>query len=491
VSLSRSEVRTLGGGGTGATRRAGPLLTRPVVAGLVRAGDLLVVVAAGFVAGWLRFGVGESEAPDVLRLVHLSGSLVAALAFGSAAGYAFEDLRDPGRALGRLLLAWSAAIGTVLVVLDALKSGEDVSRLWVGYWWGAGALALMGFRIAVGLAIGTAQRHGALRRAVLVVGGPGGAPDGRLASRLLGEVGEEIRIVGETPFPTGRAGPPNGHPLRRYPELAALLRERHVDEVVIATDGVAAEDVAALVRWLRTFPVAASLATEAIGGRLPVLGLARIGRTPLLRVVERPLDGWQRVVKTLEDRILGSLFLLLAAPLMAVIAVTVKLTSPGPVLYRQLRHGFNQQPIEVLKFRTMYADCCDPPDAREVRQATRDDPRVTPVGRFLRRTSLDELPQLINVVRGEMSLVGPRPHALAHNDAYAAMIDDYLARHRVKPGITGWAQVNGCRGETATLEEMERRIRFDLEYVERWSLLFDLLILARTVHRLLDHRNAW
>jgi putative colanic acid biosynthesis UDP-glucose lipid carrier transferase len=139
----------------------------------------------------------------------------------------------------------------------------------------------------------------------------------------------------------------------------------------------------------------------------------------------------------------------------------------------------------------MYADCCDPPDAREVRQATRDDPRVTPVGRFLRRTSLDELPQLINVVRGEMSLVGPRPHALAHNDAYAAMIDDYLARHRVKPGITGWAQVNGCRGETATLEEMERRIRFDLEYVERWSLLFDLLILARTVHRLLDHRNAW
>jgi putative colanic acid biosynthesis UDP-glucose lipid carrier transferase len=116
---------------------------------------------------------------------------------------------------------------------------------------------------------------------------------------------------------------------------------------------------------------------------------------------------------------------------------------------------------------------------------------VTPVGRFLRRTSLDELPQLINVVRGEMSLVGPRPHALAHNDAYAAQIDDYLARHRVKPGITGWAQVNGCRGETATLAEMERRIRFDLEYVERWSLLFDLLILARTVHRLLDHRNAW
>jgi putative colanic acid biosynthesis UDP-glucose lipid carrier transferase len=380
-------------------------------------------------------------------------------------------------------------VAGVLVLLYALKSGEAVSRLWIGYWWLAGIVGSIALRAGVALAVAAAQQAGHLRRAIVLIGDEEARE--RLARELRTAGGAGIRLVAGLPFPVVGEGHGGVHPLLRHPELAATLRADHVDEVVVVTDGVPASAVDALVRWLRTFPVAASLVAEGVGGRTPILALTRIAETQVLRVIEQPLDGWKRVVKALEDRILGGLFLILALPLMLVIAVAVKLGSPGPVLYRQLRHGFNQEPIEVLKFRTMYVDRCDAPDAAVVRQATRDDPRVTPVGRFLRRTSLDELPQLINVVRGEMSLVGPRPHALAHNDAYAAVIDGYLARHRVKPGITGWAQVNGCRGETASLGDMERRIRFDLEYVERWSLLADLAILGRTALQLIDGRNAW
>jgi putative colanic acid biosynthesis UDP-glucose lipid carrier transferase len=180
--------------------------------------------------------------------------------------------------------------------------------------------------------------------------------------------------------------------------------------------------------------------------------------------------------------------LLFCLPLMLLVALAIKLEGAGPVFFRQLRFGFNNNPITVLKFRTMVAEAAKDPFAR---QARRDDPRVTRVGRFLRKTSLDELPQLINVLKGDMSLVGPRPHAIAHNEYYAEIIDGYLRRHRVKPGITGWAQVNGLRGETATVQAMHERVIHDLYYIENWSLRFDLWILLRTLVVGFIHRNAY
>jgi exopolysaccharide biosynthesis polyprenyl glycosylphosphotransferase len=179
------------------------------------------------------------------------------------------------------------------------------------------------------------------------------------------------------------------------------------------------------------------------------------------------------------------------APLMLLIALLVRLASRGPALYRQRRYGFNNEVIEVFKFRTMYADSCDMPSAGDVAQARRDDPRVTRIGGFLRRTSLDELPQFLNVLNGTMSIVGPRPHAVAHNERYAHVIDEYLARHRVKPGITGWAQVNGLRGETDTIDKMEKRVAYDLYYIEHWSLAFDLRIILRTLFVGFTHPNAY
>jgi putative colanic acid biosynthesis UDP-glucose lipid carrier transferase len=172
------------------------------------------------------------------------------------------------------------------------------------------------------------------------------------------------------------------------------------------------------------------------------------------------------------------------------VALAIKLTSPGPVFFKQKRYGFNNEIIEVFKFRSMHVERCSG-EGGQIAQATRNDDRITPLGRVLRRTSLDELPQFINVVRGEMSIVGPRPHAVAHNEQYAQLVDEYLARHKVKPGITGWAQVNGLRGETDTLDKMERRVQFDLHYIENWSLAFDLKIILQTLLVGFSHPNAY
>jgi exopolysaccharide biosynthesis polyprenyl glycosylphosphotransferase len=221
-----------------------------------------------------------------------------------------------------------------------------------------------------------------------------------------------------------------------------------------------------------------------------VLDSRQYGDIGTFRVMDKPLDELAALVKHIEDIVIAAICLLITLPLMLAIAVAIKLDSRGPALFRQKRLGANNLPFDLLKFRSMYVEQTDPLGHQLTRAG---DPRITRVGRFLRMTSLDELPQLINVLKGEMSLVGPRPHALAASAAgvaYARAISDYPIRHRVKPGITGWAQVNGWRGETKTIEQIRRRVEHDLFYVENWSLSFDLLILGRTVFAVLSRANA-
>jgi putative colanic acid biosynthesis UDP-glucose lipid carrier transferase len=204
----------------------------------------------------------------------------------------------------------------------------------------------------------------------------------------------------------------------------------------------------------------------------------RLAGMSVIELNATPLDGPDALVKAALDRVAAALLLLLLSPLLVAVALTIRLDSPGPVLFRQPRHGHDGRVFDVLKFRTMRVT-----ERAPARQATREDPRITRIGRALRRTSIDELPQLINVLRGEMSLVGPRPHPVALNDAYADRLHAFMQRHRVKPGMTGWAQVNGYRGETDTLEKMRKRLEHDLYYIENWSLLLDLRILALTLVR--------
>ncbi|HBL7018668.1 MULTISPECIES: undecaprenyl-phosphate glucose phosphotransferase [Serratia] len=212
-----------------------------------------------------------------------------------------------------------------------------------------------------------------------------------------------------------------------------------------------------------------------------------VNGVPVVPLFETPISGMNMVLKRLEDIILSASILVFISPVLVCISLAVKLTSPGPIIFRQQRYGIGGKPINVWKFRSMKVM----ENGGDVVQATKQDSRVTPVGRFLRRTSLDELPQFINVLRGEMSIVGPRPHAVSHNEQYRKLIDGYMLRHKVKPGITGWAQINGWRGETDELEKMQKRIEFDLEYIRNWSVWFDIKIVFLTIFKGFVHKSAY
>jgi exopolysaccharide biosynthesis polyprenyl glycosylphosphotransferase len=253
-----------------------------------------------------------------------------------------------------------------------------------------------------------------------------------------------------------------------------------IDEVVLAIPSADARN-AAVLRKLSAAPIGVRQCVEPVSVWTGTCRTRSADKLDFVRVLEPPLRDWRGVRKAIEDRVLAGLMLIPLGPAMLVIAALVKCTSSGPALFRQVRHGLNNQLIEVLKFRTMYENKCDP-NAEKLTQ--RDDPRVTPLGAVLRATMLDELPQLINVLRGEMSIVGPRPHALrakAGGLLYREAVPHYDARHRMKPGITGWAQVNGWHGTTDTVEQIEKRVEYDLQYIENWSVELDLLIILRTM----------
>ena len=270
-----------------------------------------------------------------------------------------------------------------------------------------------------------------------------------------------------------------------------MARHLRTVRMPVALPWQAAARLRDVVQQLAVTPIAIRLAPDLAAFDYAGRSFVQVAGLPMLHLFDRPISGWSRVTKAAEDYLLGTLFLILLSPLLLIIALAIKLDSPGPTLFRQRRLGFNNNPIEVWKFRSMHADKEDPDCLVQV---TKDDPRVTRVGRLLCRTSFDELPQLANVLRGEMSIVGPRPHApgtRARGQLFEEVVERYAARHRVKPGITGWAQVNGWRGETNTLEKIQKRVEYDLYYIDNWSIWFDLRIIARTVAVLLRDNRAY
>ncbi len=272
----------------------------------------------------------------------------------------------------------------------------------------------------------------------------------------------------------------NHHPCN--PELAAENIERLIDieavkVVYLVAPSGASKCFEAVYKKLLQRQVAIHWIPDIFALDLVNHSVGELAGLPVVTLSETPLTGTRHLAKVIEDKVLGSLILLAISPLMLIIAAAICLDSPGGVFYRQARGGWNREPFRIWKFRTMYQ--CDP-DGAAVKQATKNDPRVTRVGAFLRRTSLDELPQLFNVITGDMSLVGPRPHAMSHDSEYSKRISTYMSRHHIKPGMTGLAQVRGFRGETTTIEDMQQRIESDLEYINQWSLGLDLSILVRT-----------
>jgi len=371
----------------------------------------------------------------------------------------------------RLGAAWLGVLAGALLAVFLVDPLALPPREWLVVWLGLTFFLLSGSRIAAAAWMERARRRGLLAWHVAVVGS---GPWGREAARRLEHERRDIRVVGYLDLPSARDAADVEVGLRQ------LLTTQSVDHVAIALDPADLDHVPELLDLLRHFPFEVGVLPAMSPATVPTLGHRRLGDLTSFTCLQKPIDGWAWLGKSAFDRLVAATAVIFLLPLLVLIAAAIKLTSPGPILFKQKRLGFNQQPVDVFKFRSMYSDRCDLHNAQEVKHATRDDPRVTPVGRFIRRTSLDELPQLLNVLRGDMSLVGPRPHAVAHDEYYATLIDGYLGRHRAKPGITGWAQVNGCRGEIHAIEDMRRRIELDLFYIDNWSLWFDFRILVRT-----------
>ncbi len=393
----------------------------------------------------------------------------------------------PVSAITDIVSHWLVLLGILWAFAYATSSLGYFDTRVLG-WWAALTPLLQWASVGIGhrLLRWRARQPRSRSSAVIVGAGPLGA---KVAQALLADSTQGRELLG---FFDDRRGErvhaeARNHHLGTLDGLAHFIRSHNVREVYITLPLGSQPRIVALLEQLQGTTASLFFVPDVFGisiiqGRLQDLnGMAVVG------ICDTPFTGSNELVKRLSDLVLASLILLLVAPLMLVIAAGVKLSSPGPVIYKQRRNGLDGEEIKVYKFRSMRVM----DDTPEVRQATRDDPRVTRFGAFLRRTSLDELPQFFNVLQGRMSIVGPRPHAVAHNEQYRELIKAYMVRHKVKPGITGWAQVNGLRGETDTLDKMRARVEYDLEYLRNWSLGLDLQIIARTVRLVVLDRNAY
>jgi Undecaprenyl-phosphate glucose phosphotransferase len=449
--------------------------------------DFLLLAASGLLFYFIYVGYQEGNAAAYMVAIFglSAGSVFAQRSRGTYNTTKFiESFWQAKNILGVVTIAF----GAFVVVAFALKVSDDFSRIWVFAWY-LSAIGLLFWRVGLTrLLTYHLAASGRMGRSIAVIGATDQA-DAFLTQ--LRQINHPWNVVaGVFDDRISRVGPQFG----AYPvlgttgDLMEFVRQNRVDEIVICMPWSAERRISGFLDQLRELPVYVRLAADLAGYLAATPKLTLIGRIPMLDMLNKPIDGWRLIAKSITDKVLGVAFLIVALPFLALIAIAVKLESPGPVLFRQIRYGFNNRPFELLKFRTMYANRGEEPN---VPQARRGDPRVTPVGRFLRRWSLDELPQIFNVLAGSMSLVGPRPHAAVHNEAYAQQIGAYFSRHRVKPGITGWAQVNNLRGETDTIEKMRARIAYDVEYIENWSMLFDIRILIRTVLTVLRGSNAY
>jgi Undecaprenyl-phosphate glucose phosphotransferase len=467
--------------------RQGPTISERIVSRVVVASDAFAILAVGAVA--MRW---DSSSADwhLEGLVVLLGALLGSNLLHLAGAHRFEQLGDLGASIGRTLLGWLMTLGALLLATLVIEPISSADGPWIAVWFSASAVLLVTSRVVLHHQIKRWDRAGRIGEVVAVVGA------GALAQRLLRSFNASAggpRIFGVYDHhASSLPGRCMGQPIRGSIEtLVRDVRTHGIDTVIVALPPDSEHLTVDTLNKLSLLPVAVRLCPGALALRLGTVQASHVGGLTFLNVIDRPLRDWTWILKSIEDRLLAFLIVMLISPLMLAIALLIKFDSPGPVLFRQKRYGFNNQLIEVLKFRTMYRELTD---SNADRLTQRNDPRITRIGAFLRRTSLDELPQFLNVLRGDMSIVGPRPHALSAKAGtllYQEAVKHYDARHRMRPGITGWAQINGWRGETETLEQIRKRVEHDLYYIEHWSVAFDLRIILRTILGGFTGRNAF
>jgi Undecaprenyl-phosphate glucose phosphotransferase len=457
-----------------------------VIPGLMVTLDSLVILSAGLISYVTIISFGD---PEYYIAAVAFVWLTTILLMNLAGLYDFEAIMRPLAFSDKIIIAFVTTFAFVLAAAFALKVSIEYSRIWTASFAVSSCFATLLFRFLAARIMGfLADRQLFTRNVVLVGSGP-------QAAKLLAYINKSqprfISVLGV--FAESPAETTNG--ISRYPvlgtfdDLPSYIRGHRVDDVIVSLAWSADDQIAAIMERLRELPVNVYLGADLIGFRVQIRpSPSHFGELPIVEVMGTPLAAWSGVQKAALDYGLGIILTVLLLPVMILVAIAIKLESKGPALFWQERYGFVNKVFEICKFRTMKYN--EAPETKII-QATRSDPRITRLGLLLRRLSLDELPQLFNVLNGTMSLVGPRPHAVQHNEEYAQVIRGYFARHRVKPGMTGWAQVNGFRGETKTLEQMQARVQYDVYYVENWSLLFDLTILVKTAVICVTGRNAY
>ncbi len=454
--------------------------------------DLVSVLLGGILAYAIRFDGFQSglSIPDNYRLVLVLGTLLGAVIFPFFGIYRSWRGRGWLQQLQILSFAWLSVVMALIVIGVAFKANLEYSRQWFFLWAALSLVLIIVSRFLLGQVLRVLRARGGNQKRIVILGA------GRLGRSVAHKIKEANwtglnveyflddaehllnTLVDEIPV-RGNVG--------RIIDAIGENKPR-IDEVWIALPLRAESRVKEVLHALRHSTVTIRFIPDIFSFRLLNHSVTEIAGIPILDLNATPMVGINRLVKAVEDRILGLLILTLISPLLAIIAIGVKFSSPGPIIFKQRRHGWDGKTINVYKFRTMYMH---QEDDGKITQACKNDQRITKFGAFLRQTSLDELPQFFNVLQGKMSIVGPRPHALAHNEEYKDQIDAYMQRHKVKPGITGWAQINGCRGETDTLEKMKKRVEYDHYYIENWSLWFDLKIIFLTMSRGFTHQNAY
>jgi len=464
----------------------------PFVRGVIRLADFLALLTSGSLITALYV-----RPLDERLLTHYAVPLVLAplllvALIGSFNGYAALFRLRPFAASGRATALWAAVVAGFTLLVFFLKIGEEFSRVWLAAWFVCGAAALVVVRYAATRVLRRWREAGLLTKRAVLIGG--GAEAAELIQALEADPNADVRICGIFDDRDASRAPAlaGGYPrLGRIDEIIEFGRQADIDMLIVALPVTAEPRLADLFRRVSVLPIDIRLSVQTSRVRFRPRAYSFLGSVPLLDVFDKPIAHWDAVTKRVFDVTIASAALVVLSPLMLATAAAIRLDAPGPVVFRQRRWGFNNEVIEVWKFRSMYHHLADP-TAKQV--VTRGDPRVTRVGRFIRKTSIDELPQLFNVIRGDLSLVGPRPHAVnAHiaNRPWEQIVDGYFARHKVKPGVTGWAQVCGWRGEIDSEEKIRQRVEHDLFYIENWSILFDAYILFLTPFRLFTSENAY
>jgi Undecaprenyl-phosphate glucose phosphotransferase len=453
------------------------VVSEPIVRRVVGVLDGVSIFGAGAVAThWASGGLDW----HMLALAVPLGTLLAVNFLHLFGSYGFDRFARLDDGVSRVMLAWLLALGALAVVTYVATPIGGSGGAWLMLWFTGGLSLLLPIRLALFHLVRKWRRDGRLGELVAIVGA--GPIAQRLMRQLHASADPTLRIVGV--YDDDAASLPArcmGVAIRgTVDDLVRDARSMGVTTVIVAMPQSVDRALTDTMNKLALLPVDIRLCPDAFGLGLGKVEVSHLGGLTFLNVLNRPLRDWQWIAKEIEDRVLAAGILAMISPLMLAVALLIKLDSPGPVFFRQKRYGFNNQLIEIWKFRTMHHAA---QDLNAEQLTRRNDPRITRIGAFLRRTSIDELPQFINVLRGEMSIVGPRPHApraKAGTLLYTDAVRYYDARHRVKPGITGWAQVNGWRGETDTIEQIRRRVEHDLHYIDNWSIRLDLKIIART-----------